>query len=331
MREITYAQAIREAMAEEMRRDERVFLMGEDIALYGGAFGVSKDMVKEFGEERIRDTPISESAIVGAAAGCAATGCRPIVEIMFSDFITLAMDQLVNQAAKLRYMFGGKAKVPMVLRTPEGSGTGAAAQHSQSLEAWLCHVPGLKVLAPSTPYDAKGLLKAAIRDDNPVVFFEQKLLYKTKGEVPDEGEEYVIPIGKADIKRAGSDVTVITYGRMLERCLAAAQKAADEGISVEVIDLRTLLPLDRDAILQSVKKTGRALIVHEAVKTGGVGGEISALIAESDAFYYLDAPITRNCGMDVPIPYCPELEKNIVPREETILESVRQLMGYRGK
>lgn len=325
MSEITYAQAIKDAMSEEMRRDENVFLMGEDVGLYGGAFGVSVGMLQEFGEERVRDTPISEAVIAGAAAGAAVTGMRPIAEIMFSDFTTISMDQLVNQAAKMRYMFGGKAKVPMVLRTPGGSGTGAAAQHSQSLEAWFCHVPGLKVVVPSTPYDAKGLLKAAIRDDNPVMFFEQKLLYRKKGEVPDE--DYVIELGKADIKREGKDLTIISYGRMIPTCLKVAEDLAAEGIDIEVVDPRTLLPLDKDTLVQSVKKTGKVLIVHEAVQTGGFGGEIAAVIADSEAFFYLDAPIKRMGGLDVPIPYCPELEKNVVPTEDRIKETIYSLVN----
>jgi len=323
-REITYAQAIKEAMSEEMRRDENVFLIGEDVGIYGGAFGISVGMIEEFGEERVRDTPISEAAIAGAAAGAAVTGMRPIAEIMFSDFTTIAMDQLVNQAAKMRYMFGGKAKVPMVLRTPGGSGTGAAAQHSQSLEAWFCHVPGLKVVIPSTPYDAKGLLKAAIRDDNPVVFIEQKLLYRRKGLVPEE--EYIVPLGKADIKREGNDLTIVTYGRMLPLCLEVAENFAKEGVSIEVVDPRTLVPLDKETIIASVKKTGRVLVVHEACKTGGFGAEIATTITESEAFFYLDAPIRRECGLDVPIPYCPELEKNVVPTLDKVTQAVRELL-----
>lgn len=324
MKEITYAQAIKEAMSEEMRRDENVFLMGEDVGLYGGAFGVSVGMFEEFGEERVRDTPISEAAITGTAAGAAVTGMRPIVEIMFSDFTTLAMDMLVNQAAKMRYMFGGKAKVPMVLRTAGGSGTGAAAQHSQSLEAWYCHIPGLKVVVPSTPYDAKGLLKAAIRDDNPVIFIEQKLLYRKKGMVPIE--DYIIELGKADVKREGRDLTIITYGRMIPTCLEVAEEMVKEGIEIEVVDPRTLHPLDKETLIASVKKTGKLLIVHEAVQTGGIGGEIAALIADSEAFYYLDAPIKRLGGLDIPIPYCPELEKNAVPTAEKIREAVYALV-----
>jgi pyruvate/2-oxoglutarate/acetoin dehydrogenase E1 component len=324
MREITYAQAIKEAMSEEMRRDEKVFLMGEDVGVYGGAFGVSVGMIEEFGEERVRDTPISEAAIVGSAAGAAVSGMRPIAEIMFSDFITIGMDQLVNQAAKMRYMFGGQAKVPMVLRAPGGSGTGAAAQHSQSIEAWLCHVPGLKVVIPSTPYDSKGLLKSAIRDDNPVVFLEQKLLYRKKGPVPEE--EYTIDLGLADVKREGRDLTIVTYGRMVPVCLEVAEQMVAERIEIEVVDPRTLLPLDKRTIVESVKKTGRALVVHEAVQTGGFGGEIVAVIAASEAFFHLDAPIMRLGGLDVPVPYCPELERNIVPTVETVTRAVRELV-----
>ena len=251
-REITYANAIKEAMCEEMRRDENVFLFGEDVGLYGGAFGVTAGMLDEFGAERVKDTPISEAAIAGTAVGAAVTGMRPIAEIMVNDFTTIAMDQLVNQAAKMRYMFGGKAKVPMVLRAPGGSGTGAAAQHSQSLEAWFCHVPGLKVVVPSTPYDAKGLLKSAIRDDNPVMFIEQKLLYHKKGAVSEK--DYTIPLGVADIKREGEDVTIVTYGRMVPLCLEVAENFEKEGVSIEVVDPRTLVPLDKETIIRSAKK-----------------------------------------------------------------------------
>lgn len=324
MRTITYAQAIQEAMREEMRRDERVILIGEDIGVYGGAFGVTAGMIEEFGPRRVKDTPISEAAIAGAAVGAAATGLRPIMEIMFMDFVTLTMDQIVNQAAKMRYMYGGKASVPLVVRMPAGSGTGAAAQHSQSLEAWLCHVPGLKVVAPGTPRDAKGLLKAAIRDDNPVMFVEQKLLYRTEGEVPEEMEP--IPIGVAEVKRSGTDVTVIAYGRMLPRALAAAEQAQAQGIGVEVVDPRTLVPLDHDTLIASVKKTGRAIIVHEACKTAGYGAEIAAMIAESEAFDYLDAPIQRIAGADTPIPYNPQLEQEIVPSEQDILDAILRAM-----
>ncbi len=325
MRELTYAQAIREAMTLEMRRNENIFLMGEDVGLYGGAFGVSAGMFEEFGEARVKDTPISEAVIVGAAAGAAAMGMRPIAEIMFSDFLTIAMDQLVNQAAKMRYMFGGKASVPMVVRSASGSGTGAAAQHSQSPEAWFCNAPGLKVVMPSTPADAKGLLISAIRDDNPVLFFEPKVLYRTKGVVP-EGD-YTVPLGKADIKREGTDLTIISYGRMLPVCLdAAAQLKKNEGISAEVVDPRTLVPLDKETIIASASKTGRVLIVHEACQTGGFGGELAAVIADSEAFFKLDAPIRRCCGLDVPIPYCSELEKNVVPGKDVIIENALSLV-----
>jgi len=331
MREITYAEAIREAMSEEMRRDNRVLLLGEDIGIYGGAFGVSREMIEEFGEKRIRETPISEAAIVGAAAGAAMTGLRPIAELMFSDFITLAMDQLVNQAAKNRYQFGGQRSVPMVVRAPSGSGKGAAAQHSQSIEAWCCHVPGLKVVAPSTPYDAKGLLKSSIRDNNPVVFFEQKSLYPVTGEVPEKkfSEDHLIPLGKADIKKEGSDLSIITYGRMVQMSLAAAKKLGTLGIQVEVVDLRTLVPLDRETIVDSAKKTGKVLIVHEAVKTGGFGGELVSTIADSDAFYSLTLPIKRLCGFDVPIPYNKNLETYAVPTEKSIYETVLEMINER--
>lgn len=324
MREITYAEAVREAMSEEMRRDKRVFFMGEDIGVYGGAFGVSVGMIEEFGPERVRDTPISEAAIAGAAAGAAVTGTRPIAEIQFSDFLSIALDQIGNQAAKMRYMFGGKAQLPMVVRAPEGSGTGAAAQHSQSQEAIFCHIPGLKIVVPSTPYDAKGLLKTAIRDNNPVIFFEQKLLYRKKGPVPEE--EYLIPFGQADVKREGSDLTIVTWGRMVGMCLEVAEKLAAEGIGVEVVDPRTLVPLDTEAIVKSVKKTGRLVIVHEAVQTGGFGGEIAARVADSEAFFHLDAPIRRVAGYDIPIPYNPNLERNAVPTPERIEKAVRDLL-----
>lgn len=321
---ITYKEAVRQAMQEEMRRDENVFLLGEDVGVYGGAFGVSLGMLEEFGEERVRDTPISEGVIAGAAAGAAVTGLRPIAEIMFSDFITIAMDSLVNQAAKMRYMFGGKAKVPMVLRMPGGSGTGAAGQHSQSLEAWLVHVPGLKVVMPSTPYDVKGLLKTAIRDDNPVVFIETKTVYNKKGEVPEE--DYVIPFGVADVKRVGRDVTVLATGVMVHRSLEAAEILAKEGIDVEVIDPRTLVPFDKETLVKSVIKTGKLIIVHEACKRGGFGGEVAAEVMESEAFDYLDAPIKRVAGKNIPIPYCMELEKSAVPQVDDIVNAVREIV-----
>ena len=325
MREITYAEAIREALRQEMGRDESVFLMGEDVGTYGGAFGVSYSLIDEFGEERVRDTPISEAGIMGAATGAALVGMRPVAEIMFMDFTTIAMDQLVNQAAKLRFMFGGKATVPLVLRTPGGSGTGAAAHHSQSFEAWFVHVPGLKVVMPSTPYDVKGLLLSSIRDDNPVVFVEHKLLYKTRGPVPEE--PYTIPLGVADVKRAGRDVTIVATSIMVPRALEAAAALVEDGIEAEVVDPRTLKPFDDETITNSVIKTGRALIVHEACKTGGVGAEIAARIMESGAFDYLDAPIRRLAGLDIPVPYNRNLERHRVPQVEDIVRAVKDLVA----
>jgi len=327
MREITYAEAIREALAQEMRRDPRVFLLGEDLGVYGGAFGVTRGLIDEFGPERIRDTPISEAVIAGAAAGAGLTGTRPVAEIMFMDFTTLAMEQLVNQAAKTRYMFGGKAQVSMVLRTPAGSGTGAAAQHSQSLEAWFVHVPGLKVVMPSTPYDAKGLLLSSIRDGNPVIFIEEKVLYRMKGPVPEE--EYAVPLSVAEVKRQGRDVTIVAIGVMVQRALAAAEKLAKEGIEVEVVDPRTLKPYDAQPMVDSVIKTGRLLVVHEAYKTCGFGAEISAMISEGPAFLHLNAPIRRLAGLDIPIPYNRTLEYHAVPQEENIIAAVRELMAYK--
>lgn len=324
MREITYLEAVREAMTQEMERDERVFLIGEDIGKYGGAFGASFGMLEQFGPERILDTPITELALTGAATGAALVGMRPIAEIMFMDFTTLASEQLVNQAAKLRFMFGGKATVPMVLRTPAGSGTGAAEHHSQSLENWFVHIPGLKVVMPSSPHDAKGLLIAAIRDNNAVVFVEHKLLYKMKGPVPEE--LYEIPLGTAEVKRAGKDLTIVATSIMVQRSLAAAELLAEEGIEVEIVDPRTLRPLDEGPIIESVVKTGRVLIVHEAVKTGGFGGELAAIIAESKAFGYLDAPIVRLAGKDIPIPYNRTLEQHAVPQVEDIVAKARDIV-----
>ena len=327
MRSITYAAAVKEAMCEEMRRDEAVFFMGEDIGIYGGVFGVSSGMLEEFGAERVMSTPISETAFVGAGVGSAVAGMRPIVELMFSDFMAVCYDQILNQAAKMHYMFGGRVNVPMVIRAPSGGGTGAAAQHSQSLENICCGVPGLKVVAPSTPYDAKGLLKSAIRDNNCVIFLEQKLLYRTEGNVPEE--EYTIPLGVADIKRKGCDASVITYGRMVQEALAAAERLEAEGISVEVVDLRTLSPLDTDAIIKTAKKTGRVVVVHEAVKFAGFGGEISAAITESDAFFALKAPIKRVGALFAPVPFNPMLEKEVLPDTARIEAAIRELLSIK--
>ena len=300
-REISYLEALREAMVQEMRLDKEVFLIGEDVGTYGGAFGVSKGMLEEFGSERVRDTPISEAAIAGAATGAALMGMRPVMEVMFMDFLTISTNQLVNAAAKMRFMFGGKCSIPMVIRAPSGSGTGAAAQHSQSLEAWFVNVPGIKVVAPSTPYDAKGLLVTAIRDNNPVLFMEHKLLYRMKGPVPEES--YSIPLKSAEVKREGRDLTIVAYSIMVPRALEAAEKLAAEGIEIEVVDPRCLKPLDTETIIRSVCKTGRVLITHEAPITGGFGGELAAVIAQSEAFDFLDAPVRRLAGRDVPIPY----------------------------
>ncbi len=328
MPEITYLEAIRQALWEEMKRDERVFIIGEDIGRYGGAFGVTHGMLDEFGPERIRETPISEPTIVAAAIGASLLGMRPVAEIMFMDFVLLTLDQLGNQAAKMRYMFGGKANVPIVVRMPGGSGTGAAAQHSQSLETILMHLPGLKVVMPTTPYEAKGLLLTAIRDPNPVCFVEHKLLYKTKGEVP-EGD-YTIPFGVADIKRTGKDLTVVANNIMVLKTLAVAERLAKEGMDIEVIDPRTLVPLDRETIINSVCKTGRLLVIHEACQTGGWAGEVIASVASSRAFGYLDAPIRRLAGKDCPIPYNRGLERAAVPQEDDIEAEIRAILkgGY---
>ncbi|MEP6979367.1 MAG: alpha-ketoacid dehydrogenase subunit beta [Nakamurella sp.] len=316
-RVITYAEAIREAISQAMAEDDSVFMLGEDIGIYGGAFGVSGDLYHRYGPERIRDTPISELGIVGAAVGAALVGMKPIVEIQFSDFTCQAMDQIVNQAAKIHFMLGGAAHVPLVLRAPGGSGTGAAAQHSQSLEAWFAHVPGLKVVMPATPADAKGMLLSAIDDPNPVVFIEHKLLYKTSGEVPEEAVR--IPLGKAAVRRTGNDITLVATGVMVSRCLEAATALAAQGIEATVVDVRSLKPFDADTVLSAVSATGRVLLVQEAVKSGGFMSEVSAVIAESDALYSLLAPIGRLCGLDVPIPYAPQLEKAAVPQIDDII------------
>lgn len=324
VRELSYAQAIQEAMAIAMDMDERVFLMGEDIGVYGGAFQVTGDLVDRFGSERVIDTPISELGGAGVAVGAALTGMRPIFEFQFSDFATLAMEQIVNQAAKMRFMLGGEVSVPVVMRFPAGSGTGAAAQHSQSLEAWLGHVPGLKVIQPATPYDAKGMLLAAVADPDPVMIFEHKLLYKMKGPVP-EGY-YTVPIGKADIRREGRDLTVVATSIMVHKALDAAAALEAEGIDIEVVDLRTIRPMDKQTVIDSVKKTSRLMCVYEAVKTLGIGAEVSAMIAESEAFDYLDAPIVRLGGAETPIPYNPELEKAVVPQVPDIIAAARDLV-----
>jgi pyruvate dehydrogenase E1 component beta subunit len=323
LRELSYAEAIREAMDIAMAHDERVILMGEDIGVYGGAFGVTGDLIEKYGSDRVMDTPISELGGAGVAVGAAMTGLRPIFEFQFSDFATLGMEQIVNQAAKIRYMLGGAVSVPVVMRFPSGSGTGAAAQHSQSLEAWTAHVPGLKVVQPSTPQDAKGLLLAALEDPDPVMIYEHKILYKMKGHVP-EGY-YTTPIGKAAVMREGKDLTIVATSIMVHKALDAAETLAAEGIDAEVIDLRTIRPMDRDTVLASVRKTGRVVCVYEAVKTLGVGAEVSAMVAESDAFDYLDAPIIRLGGAECPIPYNPELEKAVVPQVPDILEAARNL------
>ena len=324
MRQITYREALREALREEMSRDPSVFLLGEDIGRYwGGAFKVTEGLAEEFGDERVRDTPISESTIVGTAVGSAITGMRPVAEIMFGDLTALAMDQIANQAAKIRYMFGGQAKCPMVVRTPFGAGVNIASHHSQSLEAWFMHVPGLYVAVPSTPKDAKGLLKSALRGENPVFFCEHKLLYSIKGEVPED--DYLVPFGVADIKREGTDVTVVATLYMVHKALAAAQTLAQDGINVEVIDPRTLTPLDKTTIVKSVKKTGRVVVVSEDCKTTGVSAEIAAVVAE-EAIDYLDAPIKRVTGADTPIPFSPTLEQFVIPNEKSIVKAVKEVV-----
>ncbi|CDX17145.1 Transketolase central region [Mesorhizobium plurifarium] len=324
VRELSYAQAIQEAMAIAMDMDERVFLMGEDIGVYGGAFQVTGDLVERYGADRVIDTPISELGGAGVAVGAAVTGMRPIFEFQFSDFATLGMEQIVNQAAKMRFMLGGEVSVPVVMRFPAGSGTGAAAQHSQSLEAWLGHVPGLKVIQPATPHDAKGMLLAAVADPDPVMIFEHKLLYKMKGHVP-EGH-YTVPIGKAEIRREGRDLTIVATSIMVQKALDAAAALEGEGLDIEVVDLRTIRPIDRQTVIDSVKKTSRLLCVYEAVKTLGIGAEVSALVAESEAFDYLDAPIVRLGGAETPIPYNPDLEKATVPQVPDIITAARDLV-----
>jgi len=324
-RELTFGQAINEAISEEMRRDPTVFVIGEDVAEAGTPFKVLSGLVEEFGTDRVIDSPISEPGITGLGVGAAMTGMRPIIDIMFGDFITLTMDQMVNQAAKIHYMSGGKWKVPMVLRTTMGATRRSAAQHSQSLHAWFSHIPGLKVVVPSTPYDAKGLMKTAIRDDNPVAIFEDKLMYSTiKGHVP--AEEYTIPFGVADIKREGSDITIIATSSMVHIALDAAIKLEEFDLNVEVIDPRTTLPLDKETMIDSVKKTSRAIVIDEGYDQYGVTAEIASMIADG-AFYYLDAPVKRMGAMNVPIPFSPVLEDLTVPTIETVVEKVKSLCG----
>lgn len=320
---MTFAQALNDAHKIEMQRDPNVYVAGEDVGVYGGIFGVTAGLLDQFGSKRVCDTPITESAIIGTAVGAACCGLRPVIELMFVDFIGVAMDQLYNQAAKMKYMFGGKAKIPMVLRATCGAGIGAAAQHSQCLESWFMHVPGLKVVMPSTPQDAKGLLISAIRDDNPVVFLEHKILYALEGEVPTG--EYTIPIGKADVKREGKDVTIVATAQAVHTALSAAEKLAGDGISVEVVDPRTLNPLDEDAILESVRKTHRLVIVHEAVKFAGPGAEIAALVAEK-ALDRLDAPILRIAAPFSPVPFSPALEKEYIPSIDKVVQAVKTVM-----
>lgn len=320
----TYAQAIKDVIAEEMRRDENIFVMGEDVAEQGGIFGCTRGLVSEFGKERVRNTPISESGFIGAGIGAACAGMRPIVELMYMDFTYIAMDQLLNQAAKIRYMFGGKARVPLVVRGQQGVGRGNAGQHSQSCEQFFMHIPGMKVAMPATPADAAGLLRTAVRDDNPIMFFEHKALYATKGEVPDD-PEFSIPFGKANIAKEGKDVTVIGIHLYVGKALNAAGKLADEGIDVEVIDPRTIMPLDEETIINSVKKTGRVVVVHEAHKTGGVGAEIASMIMEK-AFKYLDAPVLRLGAKHCTLPFNLGLENAVVPQEEDIIKAVNTVL-----
>ena len=323
-RELTLGEAVREALAEEMRRDPRVFICGEDIAEAGTVYKVLSGLVEEFGTERVLDTPISEAGFTGMAVGAAMTGMRPVVDIMFGDFSTLVMDQMVNQAAKIHYMSGGKWKVPMVMRATLGATRRSAAQHSQSLHAWFCHIPGLKVVLPSTPYDAKGLMKTAIRDDNPVVFFEDKMMYRMKGPVP--ADDYTIPFGVADIKRAGTDITIVATSSMVQVALGAAKLLEQAGISAEVIDPRTVWPLDEKTLVESVKKTSRAIVVDEGYGRYGVTAEIASVIAEG-AFFNLEAPVKRMGAMHVPIPFSPPLEDATVPTEQAVFEAAKALCG----
>jgi len=322
MRQLSYVRAINEALSEELARDNRVIYLGEDVGLSGGGFAVTKGLYNKYGKERVIDTPISESAVAGLAVGAAINGLRPIVEIMFMDFVTLAMDSIVNTAAKWRYIFGGQYKVPAVFITQAGGGLSAGPHHSQSLEAWFCHVPGLKVVYASTPYDVKGLLKSSIRDDNPVLFVIHKMI-TMKGEMPEE--EYVVPLGKADIKREGTDVTVVTWGQMLPKVVSAADKLKEEGVSVEILDLRTLMPLDINAVVASIAKTNRLVIAHEAVMVGGFGAEIVAQVIDQ-AFDDLDAPIKRVGAAFTPIPFGHALEKAVLPKESDVVKAIKEIL-----
>lgn len=323
-RELTLAQAVNEALAEELRRDETVFVIGEDVAEAGTPFKVLAGLVEEFGPERVLDTPISEPGITGLALGAAITGMRPVVDIMFGDFLTLIMDQVANQAAKTHYMSGGSLKAPLTIRTTLGATRRSAAQHSQSLHAWVAHVPGLKVALPATPYDAKGLLKSAIRDDNPVVVFEDKMMYTTKGHVPED--EYLIPLGVAEVKREGEDLTLIATSSMVYVALAAAAALEDDGVSVEVVDPRTLAPLDADTLIASARKTGRVIVVDEGHRSYGASAELAAVVADG-AFWHLDAPVKRLAAMDVPIPFSPVLEDETVPTAERVVAEALSLVG----
>jgi pyruvate dehydrogenase E1 component beta subunit len=328
MRTITYRDALREAIREEMRRDERVYIVGEDIAGYGGTYAVTKGLFEEFGEKRVKDTPLAEEIIIGTAIGSALGGLRPIAELMTMNFSLLASDLLVNSAAKFRYMFGGQPHVPMVARMPAGGGAQRGAQHSQFFESWYAHIPGLKVVMPATPYDAKGMLKSAVRDDDPVLFIEHELLYSVKGEVPDEGEEYTVPLDRGEIKREGRDVTLVTFSRMLHICQQAAEELAKDGVEAEVLDLRSIRPIDLDLILDSVRKTNRVVVAEEGWKYYGTGQGVAALIYEH-AFDYLDAPIGHVTGKDVPMPYAKPLEKAALPTHADVIAAVKAIVPAR--
>ncbi|HEY7781459.1 MAG TPA: alpha-ketoacid dehydrogenase subunit beta [Ktedonobacterales bacterium] len=328
MRTITYRDALREAISEEMRRDERVYILGEDIAGYGGTYSVTKGLFEDFGEKRVRDTPLAEEVIIGTALGSALTGLRPIAELMTMNFSLLASDQIVNSAAKFRYMFGGQPSLPLVIRMPAGGGAQRGAQHSQTLESWFAHVPGLKVVMPATPYDAKGMLKTAIRDDDPVLFIEHELLYSVKGEVPDEAEEYTVPLNRGIVRREGSDISIVTFSRMVHISLQAAEELAKDGIAAEVIDIRSIRPVDLDLILESVRKTNRVVIAEEGWKYFGTGQGLAAMIYEH-GFDWLDAPIQHVTGKDVPMPYSKILERAALPTRDDVVAAVRAIVPQR--